>query len=158
MGPYMASQEIKNSEFVRWRVGNEYEICRGIDVAGADAIKRQPRLTRLVQSTHEFREKMARRCVRWLLGREAQVALDEGLFRSRGEIHRWMYDRYSLKRLCSERGFEAFQVCTAFESYIENFTDYGLDAVQGQIRKPDSLFVECKKPQQADQAAETKAA
>ena len=99
------------------------------------------------------------RMVRYLLGREAESALNEGLFRSRGEIHRWMYDRYSLRRLCIAHGFVDFRVCEATESQIERFTDFQLDTVGELIRKPDSLFVECRKPSLAESVpAGTKAA
>jgi predicted SAM-dependent methyltransferase len=146
MGRYMASQEIKNSEFVRWRVGNEYEICRGLDSKSPPADGPNAWITRIARSTHNFRETIARQAVRWLLGRQAEAALDEGLFRSKGEIHRWMYDRYSLRRLCLSKGFVDFRVCTANESRIEEFESFQLDTVGDQVRKPDSLFVECLKP------------
>lgn len=146
MGPYMANQEIKNSEFVRWRVGNEFECCRGLDLACPNVKQREPVGARLLAASKRIREKLARASVRWLMGQEGEAALDEGLFRSRGEIHRWMYDRYSLRRLCSGHGFVNFRVCKAHESSIENFTDYHLDTLNDLVRKPDSLFVECQKP------------
>ena len=150
MGRYMANQEIKNSDFVRWRVGNEYEICRGLDAETPDAVKRQAWYTRLTKATHELRKKIARQTILWLLGRDGQAALDEGLFRSRGEIHRWMYDRYSLRRLCLSQGFVEFRVCDATESSIEDFGQFQLDTVGQLVRKPDSLFVECRKPSTAN--------
>ncbi|MEM7456538.1 MAG: hypothetical protein AAF456_19490, partial [Planctomycetota bacterium] len=30
---------------------------------------------------------------------------------------------------------------------IESYRQYRLDSVEGQVRKPDSLFVECRKPE-----------
>lgn len=80
------------------------------------------------------------------MGSEGKSAFEEGLFRNSGEIHRWMYDRLSLRDLCQRQGFSAFSVCRADESRIESFGDYQLDVLRGQVRKPDSLFVECVKP------------
>ena len=144
MGPYMASSAIQNSDFVRQRVGDEFSLCQASTKIETE---RKPSLfMRLRSGTRSFRERWARRCVRWLLGREKAAALREGLFRGQGEIHRWMYDRYSLRQLCQDCGFETFNVCTAFESRIQDYVQYQLDADRNSIRKPDSLFIECVKP------------
>ena len=144
MGPYMASSEIQNSEFVRKRVGDEFSLCQAS--TEIETVRKPSLMMRFRAATRAFRERWARRCVRWLLGRKKAAALREGLFRGQGEIHRWMYDRYSLRQLCQEYGFENFKVCSAFESRIEDYVQYQLDAEQEVIRKPDSLFVECVKP------------
>ena len=68
-----------------------------------------------------------------------------GAFRSNGEIHQWMYDSYSLSHLLRKVGFEQIKVCSAFESRILNWEKYELDTVDGEIRKPDSLFIEATK-------------
>lgn len=145
MGPYMANRKIKNSEFVRWRVGTEYEICRGLDRTDSRVSRRGWR-AQFTHMTWAIREAMVKFIVKCLLGRDAESALDEGLFRSRGEIHRWMYDRFSLRRLCTENGFVDFRVCGAMDSAIERFSEFQLDTVGDLIRKPDSLFIECRKP------------
>lgn len=67
-------------------------------------------------------------------------------FLKSGEHHRWMYDRYSLSLLLQERGFQEIKICTATESRIPNFLDYHLDTdSNGNMRKPDSLFIEAIK-------------
>jgi SAM-dependent methyltransferase len=143
MGKYMANRKIRNSEFVHSRVGVEYSVCQQPLVT--DARKRS--LTeRAAELTFGFRKRMARRFVRWMMGRNAESAFDEGLFRSQGEIHRWMYDRYSLRDLCQNAGFVNFRVCQADESQIDGFATFELDAVNGQVCKPDSIFIECEKP------------
>lgn len=146
MGAYMANQQIDNSEFVRRRVGDEFEICRGQNRFSHEFTKPDTWSVQLARSTRKIRENMTLRIVRWLLGNNAQMALDEGLFRSRGEVHRWMYERYSLRRLCLECEFVDFRVCDATVSQIEGFADFQLDMVGNTVRKPDSLFVECSKP------------
>ena len=144
MGPYMASSEIQNSDFVRQRVGDEFSLCQAS--TKIEVVRKPSLMLRFRGATRAFRERWARRCVRWLLGRKKAAALREGLFRGQGEIHRWMYDRYSLRQLCQKYGFENFEVCTAFDSQIEDYVQYQLDASEDMIRKPDSLFVECVKP------------
>lgn len=70
-----------------------------------------------------------------------------GEFRLSGEIHQWMYDRYSLGRLFQNTGFQNVRVCRANESDIPNFNGYLLDTeANGAVRKPDSLFMEARKP------------
>jgi len=69
-----------------------------------------------------------------------------GAFRLSGEVHRWMYDRLSLASLLEAAGFRNVRVCTAIESSIPDFQRYGLDAdSDGNVRKPDSLFMEAVK-------------
>jgi hypothetical protein len=67
-------------------------------------------------------------------------------FRLSGEVHQWMYDRYSLGVLLRDAGFQNIQVCRADESDIPNFGSYLLDIeADGSVRKPDSLFMEARK-------------
>ncbi|MBD2112303.1 MULTISPECIES: glycosyltransferase [Cyanophyceae] len=76
-----------------------------------------------------------------------EAALAIGHFRLGGEVHQWMYDGYSLRRLLRESGFNDVDVYDPSESQIPNFSNYYLDVLEnGQVRKPDSLFVEASKP------------
>jgi len=61
-----------------------------------------------------------------------------GQFRFGGEIHQWMYDRYSLGRLLQQVGFRGIIVRTAATSYIENWAGYNLD----DTTETASLFME----------------
>lgn len=70
-----------------------------------------------------------------------------GEFRLGGEIHQWMYDRYSLAMLLKGAGFVRSRKCAADESSIPAFNSYLLDIEpDGSVRKPDSLFMEGVKP------------
>ncbi|HXZ36302.1 MAG TPA: methyltransferase domain-containing protein [Thermodesulfobacteriota bacterium] len=70
-----------------------------------------------------------------------------GEFRLSGEVHQWMYDRYSLGRLLQAAGFQRGRVCRADESEVPNFKHYLLDIeANGAVRKPDSFFMEARKP------------
>lgn len=71
-----------------------------------------------------------------------------GRFRTGGEVHQWMYDRVSLARLLTEAGFAGVRVCTAMESGIGSWASFQLDTDEsGRTRKPDSLFIEARKPE-----------
>lgn len=70
-----------------------------------------------------------------------------GRFRLGGEVHQWMYDRWSLRRLMTEAGFKAPRQVAATESALPGFAAFGLDSeADGAPRKPDSLFMEARKP------------
>ncbi|MFZ5553785.1 MAG: class I SAM-dependent methyltransferase [Bacteroidota bacterium] len=80
-----------------------------------------------------------------LLGKNDMELLRIARFRAGGEIHQWMYDRYSLGKLLSDTGFSEVKVKTAFESEIPEWESFRLDGDNGVVRKPDSLFMEARK-------------
>lgn len=68
-----------------------------------------------------------------------------GAFRLSGEVHMWMYDRYSLSRLLKKAGFEDIRIKSPFESDIARWSDYELDIKKGKVLDHTSLFMEAKK-------------
>jgi len=64
-----------------------------------------------------------------------------GSFRKGGEIHQWMYDRYSLGRLLQKVGFTKVEIRKAGTSYISNWGSYKLD----DVTESASLFIEAVK-------------
>ena len=88
--------------------------------------------------------------VKWIIyaitGENGRKAFMEGLFRSSGEIHRWMYDRFSLSRLMANAEFVEIRVVSSLVSSIPDFARYKLDIADGVVRKPDSLVMEGVKP------------
>jgi SAM-dependent methyltransferase len=83
---------------------------------------------------------------RVLLGRQYFAAARLGMFRLGGEVHLWMYDRFSLRRALENTGFRCVQQCTAHESRIDGFAAYHLDTLaDGTVCKPDSLYMEAEK-------------
>jgi len=140
MGRFIVEDSGEDKTFAKQRIGHEFGLCESSLSEDSSTLA-----TRLGNAWDDFRNKMARRCVRWLLGRQAERALKEGLFRQQGEIHRWMYDRFSLRELFEESGFVDFQVKRADESQIDRFVDFQLDSYEGEVRKPDSIFVEATK-------------
>lgn len=75
-------------------------------------------------------------------GKRGIRSVSEGWFRTSGEVHRWMYDRFSLGRLLREARFDEVVVCSPDVSRIPGFAAYEIDIVNGTVRKPDSLFME----------------
>jgi len=68
-----------------------------------------------------------------------------GAFRLGGEIHQWMYDRYSLSRLLKECGFVNISIKNPVESNIPKWNEYELDVKDGLIYDPTSLYMEARK-------------
>ena len=86
------------------------------------------------------------RLLRWLLGRDYAL-LQLGRFRRGGEVHLWMYDRYSLRELLTAAGFAQFRLVSAGESSISGWADDQLDTLpDGAPAKPDSLYAEAIRP------------
>jgi SAM-dependent methyltransferase len=73
--------------------------------------------------------------------------LEVGEFRLGGEVHQWMYDRYSLSKLLVACGYQDVRSCLANESAIKDFDKYHLDTeADGSLYKPDSFFIEAVAP------------
>jgi hypothetical protein len=94
-----------------------------------------------------LRNFIARKIVRLALGRDGIHTYDAAKFRQSGEIHRWMYDRYSLADALRAAGFiNPVKVGPAY-SRIPSWTAFHLDTEpDGRTYKPDSLFMEATRP------------
>ncbi len=144
---FAGNRNARNREFVISRIGSEgerlfAEAKRGLLSRVVDRVRgRGP-----AWLARKLRMELCAGAA-WLVGgREARLALKEGAFRRSGEIHQWMYDRFSLPRLLQDVGFVEVAVRSAHDSRIAGFARYQLDVVDGKVRKPDSLFVEGVKP------------
>lgn len=138
MLPWLKSRSRTELAVIKSRAGVEvdYALGRGPVAAGPPTPARVWRKMRTV---------VLRVAALVLGGHRWAAAVDEGLFRSRGEIHRTMYDDLRLVRLLLDTGFKDARVVKASESRLPGFARYGLDVVDGNVRKPDSLFVEANK-------------
>jgi len=69
-----------------------------------------------------------------------------GRFRLAGEVHQWMYDRFSLARLMTAVGLDSPQLMTPQTSRISGWAEYHLEVgPDGAVHKPDSFVMECVK-------------
>jgi SAM-dependent methyltransferase len=129
------------ARFIESRVGAELLRPRGEHrPARRGAWARARRVLR------RLRERAAEAAALVALGRDGAAALREGLFRRSGEVHLWMYDRYSLGRALERAGFVEVRARAADESRIPDFARFGLETEERRPRKPDSLYVEAIKP------------
>lgn len=103
----------------------------------------------------EATAKPARRGLRKLFSRQGRRAIWKrllgtryemfaaGRFRCSGEIHQWMYDRYSLGELMRRCGLERVERRTADVSGLAGWERVHLDLdPDGHVYKPESLFME----------------
>lgn len=153
MAHYFRRDKIDNEEFVYARVGQEGKQMREsfLKKKGAPANSAQP-ANRKTLPIRGFNPKrfllMMRKIVFYKSVKELarnQRYAEIGRFRLGGEVHQWMYDRYSLDKLLKECGFTDVWVTTAFESRIAEWNRYELESKDGVVHKPDSLFMEARK-------------
>ncbi len=147
MGRELQRTDLPNRVFVLQRIG-------GAGAGGCEAAPPAPRVSAappipgsqrgwMVRLGHWLR----RASVRLALNQTQRQALLIGSFRNSGEVHRWMYDRYSLARLLEDAGFVSPQTRRADESMILGWLTFHLDSDEvGKPIKPDSLFMEAVKP------------
>ena len=132
------------AQFVSARIGAEASGDVAPGVARRPAPARVARRARLAASS--LRRMLATACARLFMGPEGSAALREGIFRRSGEVHRWMYDRFSLAQALQQAGFADARVRSADDSDIPEFDRYGLETRDGAPLKPDSLYIEARKP------------
>ncbi len=137
MGAYLRRAPLTNEAFILERIGEEGR--RMIESARTPRSV-QPAARRTLGS---LARGARRRLLRMLLGADDARALEVGRFRLGGEVHQWMYDRWSLARLLRDTGFEEPTVHTATSSAIAGWESFHLDTLgDGTVVKPDSLFME----------------
>jgi predicted SAM-dependent methyltransferase len=152
MKNYLYQPVIQNESYVFKRIGSEGKIIRESFLNKQVFKDENKQIIPKVSVLKSVSKKMKRIVVKIFskkqkcpLTEQEAEALKIGQFRLGGEIHQWMYDRYSLTELLKRVGFAEVKVCTAFESEIKNWEMYQLDVINGEVRKPDSLFIEARK-------------
>lgn len=157
MARYLQQSRLVNEEFVLKSCGSEMARVRALltgrapEVGEPSAVpRREGPIRRFLRRGSAFlgsaavrREALARR----ILGEEYADLIAIRFRRRSGEIHQWMYDRYSLSRLMGNCGLIDLTKRGATDSAVEGWGDLHLDTdPDGAIYKPESLFMEGTKP------------
>ncbi|ASC71435.1 Methyltransferase domain protein [Halomicronema hongdechloris C2206] len=150
---YFQRKDIPNENFVVERMGSEIKnIAEEQKKVYLHKNMQNQRICspkKILRLVHRFfRYPIYRReyLLKLILGQDYKF-LEIGRFRQSGEIHQWMYDRYSLRKLLNNCGFIGIVQRTAKESYIPNWESFNLDTEpDGSTYKPYSLFMEAIKP------------
>ena len=145
MGRFLRRPDLKIHDFIKSRIGREAE-GHWVKNSAPMTMWEKIRKANAWMLVEHARNIMTKSLVRAVAGRKAAEAFDTGIFRRSGEIHFRLYDRYSLQKLLAAAGFIKIRVCRADESKIPDFNTFGLDMLDGEVRKPDSLFMEAEKP------------
>lgn len=134
MARCLAQENIANETFIRTRIGIEYDAIRS-------------GLRRGCRPGTSVRRRLRDLAVRAILGSRRLQALRVGEFRLSGEAHQWMYDRVSLGAAMTDAGFVEVTRVSATESGIPEWSSQSLDTdADGTALKPDSLYMEARKP------------
>jgi predicted SAM-dependent methyltransferase len=132
-------KDLINRDFIRERIGYFFDIITNYKSSGW---RKTAKKILSEEKINSFRK--AIKSITNIIPGEKNRRL--GRFRTSGEIHQWMYDRFSLGRLLQKHGFSQVVQRTASDSYIKNWSRYNLDTEpDGTIYKADSLYMEAKK-------------
>ncbi len=148
MADFLVNCQPDKRNFIQSRIGAEAENFWA-PVDPSTTLKPAGKILQKLRSGkifHILRQKTAYWLVYLIAGKTSASGFSSGVFRANGEIHQWMYDRFSLERLLKQQGFIEVRICKTGESDIPDFSRYALDQSDGQARKPDSLYIEAKKP------------
>jgi predicted SAM-dependent methyltransferase len=142
MYKYLCQPDLRDEKFIIDRIGSVARDIIKLNVSLAPRIKamRNQSFIRLIV---KVQKKFRRLILAVILNKDEMKALNLGFFRLSGEVHHWMYDRYSLSRLLQENGFAQICQCSAAESGIPDWNKYYLDIdTNGFIVAPSSLYME----------------
>jgi predicted SAM-dependent methyltransferase len=147
MAEFLRQPDLVNEKYIIQRIGHVGRSLRNSALAGGQGRQKNARAEGLLRRARYLGLKQATMKV---LGRITKMwssrACRIGRFRLGGEIHFWMYDRYSLERLLRQMGFESVQRKTPLDSDIPGWGQYELDVKNGEVFHPTSLFMEARKP------------
>jgi len=145
---YLKQDAIPNERFVYERLGGEArDIVQSVQSRVGEVENRGCRWRELLSIIRYFPHLVRAKLIQIFLGKDNFKALQIGRFRGPGEVHHWMYDRYSLEQLLKHAGFHNPQSVGPIESQISCWTGYNLDTMpDGTVHKPDSLYMEAFKP------------
>ena len=150
MKQYLTQEHIPNEDSVIERIGEPARELRAL--ANSRKSERSGRDVNLATNFDMrmrlggLRLRVKRRLIKYMLGENNFRSLQLGRFRESGEVHQWMYDRYSLRRLFIRAGFSDICIQTARSSLIPGWIEFNLDTTtDGLIRRPNSLYMEAGK-------------
>ena len=135
MAEYLWQKEVVNENYVIERCGVEAKKMRGTfryKQSGMsfgntfDSPEKVYKIGNMLAWVMRLPSRVRESIVKKMLGSEYE-ALEIGRFRLSGEIHQWMYDRYSLRCLLASCGFVEIVQRNATESYMPNWSGYNLD-------------------------------
>ncbi|HMO33792.1 MAG TPA: methyltransferase domain-containing protein [Saprospiraceae bacterium] len=147
MAAYLKRPFVPNEQYVYERIGFVGKSIRERFLRNSDNQKSKIKLIELNKINIRIFLKMTVKKFQNFVGRimPRTEAKRIGDFRLGGEIHMWMYDRFSLSRLLLSCGFTNTSVKSPFESDIPDWEVFELDVKDNMVYDPASLFMEARK-------------
>ncbi|MBI4890232.1 MAG: methyltransferase domain-containing protein [Acidobacteria bacterium] len=145
MATLLADPDLTNRDFVVGRVG---ENARSSALAETKSgwRRRLEAMGPLAWVSFATR-RLALRSFQALVPSQLANDIEVGRFRRCGEVHRWLYDRFSLSALLRQQGFDRVVRQEHNTSIISDWMEDSLDTTEkGEARKPDSLYMEGIRP------------
>ncbi len=149
MMDYLRQNPLPNETFVFERIGEEgRQLVTKMRQPAPSVRTSSPALVhRVREGLFSLPGAVRNRILEWLLGTDGMRALEIGRFRRGGEVHQWLYDRFSLARLLEQAGFHGPRLQEPTTSLISGWTGYQLDTTpDGKVIKPDLFFMEAVRP------------
>ena len=141
MVAYLQSGKTRNFEFVKERCGKEIA-----DITFVEPFQVQRRRGWLEYARLPTLRKLREFLSLVVLGQQQFELLAAAKFAASGELHRWMYDKFSLSRMLKAAGFEDVQVVTAALSRVPAWASYELDrGLDAKPFKPDFTLCRSRK-------------
>jgi predicted SAM-dependent methyltransferase len=146
MTKYLRQDNLPNEQYILDRTGyvgrsirDEYR--SGIQTSALSKMKKKIQAVGILGFAKNIIAYAKQQVLCFILGEKYRI----GDFRLSGEVHMWMYDRYSLGQLLHDSGFRDIEVKNPYESSIPDWGVYELDVKDGMIYDPTSLFMEARK-------------
>jgi predicted SAM-dependent methyltransferase len=148
MAEYLSRKTLINEDFIYQRIGVEGKLIRQYFNSQPQATVSTPTHSNKPKnklSDYFNRQYWKRYILKRLLGGEMAL-LEQARFRNQGEVHYWLYDRYSLSELLIKAGFHTTIIRNPFSSNVSNWVSFGLEITpEGEVFKPDSIYMEAQK-------------
>ena len=132
MAEYLRKSELENESFINQRCGTVVRDIRQSYLAG-----KPDKSVSLINKC----KNLMKRAVKRMLGETYALIR----FRQCGEVHQWMYDRFSLQRLLLNNGFSQVEIKSPYDSTIPDWHLYELDVKNDSVHAPMSLYMEAIK-------------
>jgi predicted SAM-dependent methyltransferase len=133
MAEFLKDPGMINKEYVEGRIGY------------SDKSERKGSLSNNSATRKSIIFRIRQKILRFLINTFSSEQKKIGELRMSGEIHYWMYDRFSLSQILKETGLADIKVKDAYSSCIPDWGKYELDVKNGKPFDPTSLFVEAIK-------------
>jgi len=141
MGALLLQKSLPQLDFILSRTGEEGRLLRERILRG------DPWKIKVLRRLRSYLLRLRQGALSLILGPSGSMAYEIGKFRLSGEVHQWMYDRFSLSRVLNKAGFIKPEIMEAGSSAVPGWKEFSLEILPGGVViKPDLFYIEAIKP------------